>query len=74
MNGSFKDLRQLVKQAEKQGWEVTRTGGDHLKWVSPLGAFFFSASTPSDIRGLKNLKRDLRVYGFIELKRQKGKK
>ena len=74
MNGSFKDLQQLVKQAKKQGWEVSRTKGDHLKWVSPMGSFFFSASTPSDIRGLKNLKRDLRVNGFIQFKRQKGKK
>jgi hypothetical protein len=70
----MKELQVLIKQARSQGWEVERTKGDHYKWLSPRGNFFFSASTPSDRRGLLNLKRDLRINGFITIERKKGKR
>lgn len=72
--GRMKELQVLVKQARSQGWEVERTKGDHYKWISPGGVFFFSASTPSDTRALRNIKRDLRVNGFISIERKKGKR
>jgi hypothetical protein len=48
------------------------TKGHHYKWVSPLGRFFFSAYSPSDHRAIKNLKRDLKINGFLEITK-KGK-
>ena len=68
---SRRDIEQLIKEAVCQGWEVTPTKKSHYKWLSPLGAFFFSASTPSDHRAINNIKRDLKRYGFIEVKRGK---
>lgn len=65
------DLNDLIKQAQKQGWSIDRTKNNHYKWLSPLGRFFFSSGTPSDHRALKNIQRDLRKYGFIEIKKGK---
>lgn len=72
--GTRKDYEQLVTQAKSQGWEVSRTKANHYRWRSPLGAMFFSSATPSDYRGLKNLKRDLRINGFIEVTNKKGRR
>lgn len=72
-NGTPKDLRVLMEAAQSQGWNISKTNGGHFKWVSPLGRFFFSAQTPSDYRALKNIKRDLRLHGFIEIVK-KGKR
>ena len=71
---SNKEVLVLVKQAREQGWTVEKTNGGHYKWMSPVGKFFFSAFTPSDVRAVKNLERDLRVNGFIQITRKKGKR
>lgn len=68
-----KDLAQLIKEVEKAGWVVILNKNCHLKWVSPTGRFFFTASTPSDHRAIKNIKRDLKLHGFIEVKKQNRK-
>ena len=61
------------QEAEKQGWVVTRTGGDHIKFLPPNGmSMVICSSSPSDHFTLRLLKRDLRVRGFIEI--TKGKK
>lgn len=70
----MKEMQVLMKEARKQGWEITVTKNAHYKWLSPRGNFFFSSNTPSDRRALLNLKRDLRVNGFITLERKKGKR
>jgi hypothetical protein len=72
--GVPKDLGELMSQAKEQGWSVTKTNGGHFKWLSPLGAFFFSSQTPSDRRALQNVKKDLRINGFIEIVKKKGKR
>jgi hypothetical protein len=74
MKGTFvktsdKDLNGLIAQAAQQGWVVIKTGGDHVKWVSPTGAIVFSGSTNSDKRALQNIKRELRHKGFIVKKK-----
>ena len=43
-----KEIREYIKEVEKQGWTVVKTNGDHLKWISPSGGFVISASTSSD--------------------------
>lgn len=72
--GLPKEVNQLVKQAKAQGWFITRTKTTHLKWMSPTGKFFFSSGTPSDSRAIKNLKRDLKVNGFLEFNNKKGRR
>jgi hypothetical protein len=67
-----KELNHLIKEAECQGWSILKTAKGHYKWLSPIGNFFFSASTPSDHRALKNIKQDLARRGFIDIKK-KGK-
>ena len=74
MFGTTKEITKLAKEAIRQGWEVSKTNGGHLKWVSPLGSFFYSALTPSDPRSIKNIQRDLRVNGFVVIERKKGRR
>lgn len=71
---SRRDIQELKKQAECQGWVVEPTRKGHYRWVSPNGVFFFSASTPSDHRAVLNIKRDLKNNGFIVIERKKGRK
>jgi hypothetical protein len=59
-----KDIKQLTKKAEKQGWTVTVTGNTHLKWTSPQGEKVFSSMTPSDSFCLKKIIRDLKHRGY----------
>ena len=61
-----KEYIQLAKQAEKQGWIVTKTNGGHLKWRSPNGVALFSAYSSGDTRSVKNFRSQLRMAGFIE--------
>jgi len=62
---SKKEIIVLIKQAEQQGWRVSMAPGGHYKWMAPNGKLFFTSQTPSDHRALQNIKRDLRVNGFI---------
>lgn len=59
-----KDLLDLIRKAMAAGWEVKKTGGGHLKWVSPKGEVVFSPYSPSDYRGFKNMKAHLRRAGL----------
>lgn len=36
------------------------TGGDHVKWILPNGAPYFTGLTPSDSRALRNIKAETR--------------
>ena len=59
-----KDLRKILKEAEKQGFEVRHTSDGH-PMVYRNGEFVTqSATSPSDRRGQKNLIAALRRYGF----------
>jgi hypothetical protein len=70
-----KELQELIKTAEKQGWVISANKNNHYKWTSPSGNFFFSASTPSDWRALKYILQYLRKYGYTEQNnKSKGKK
>jgi hypothetical protein len=69
-----REVKDLIKEAEGQGWVVEPTKNHHYKWLSPLGGFFFSSSTPSDHRALQNIKRDLRVRGFVTITRKERRK
>lgn len=71
---SSKDVNKLIKEAEQQGWTISMTKGTHLKWVSSTGNFFFSSLTPSDHRVVFKIKKDLRMNGFVEIKKNAKKR
>lgn len=61
-----KELRPLVVAAIEQGWEVTVTGGNHLRFKSPTGALVFAPSTPhGGKRSIQNTTAELRRKGLI---------
>jgi hypothetical protein len=68
--GTDKETKQIIKEAKSQGWQIVMTNGNHLKWIAPNGKVVFSALTGSDRRGILNLKSQLRIAGFIEIKKQ----
>jgi predicted RNA binding protein YcfA (HicA-like mRNA interferase family) len=59
-----KDLNQLIKKAQKQGWVVEESKGNHLRWVAPCGYVVISPKTPSDFRAIKYVLVALRKYGY----------
>lgn len=67
------DMRALVRQKRKEGWEVEPTKKGHLRWVFvATGAIVISASTPSDHRTLLNTMADIRRCekpGFVRYDR-----
>jgi hypothetical protein len=68
-----KDVKQLIKVAEQQGWTVTRTGTLHLRWQAPDGRVLFrNGTSPSDRRAVANLRSDLRRLG-LRLPRKDGR-
>jgi hypothetical protein len=69
-----KEIEQLIKKARSQGWTVEPTRGGHYKWITPSGAFFYSPKTPSEYRSIKNVKRDMKAYGFIEVTKKERRK
>ncbi|WP_230854495.1 hypothetical protein [Arthrobacter terrae] len=61
-----KDLRNLVRLAESQGWEFGRTHSGHVKFCSPYSTTqpVFYSGTPGDHRAQKNLVAKLRRAGL----------
>ncbi|ACL42297.1 hypothetical protein Achl_4346 (plasmid) [Pseudarthrobacter chlorophenolicus A6] len=61
-----KDLRNLVKLAESQGWEFDRTNSGHVKFCSPYRETppVFYSGTPGDRRAHSNLLAKLRRAGL----------
>ena len=46
--------RDLIRTAKRDGWQISRTGGDHLKLTHPEASGpVFTGSTPSDRRALR---------------------
>ena len=59
-----KDLKEILREAEGQGWRVEEGSKNH-KLYSPDGeGLVIVAKTPSDPRGLKNAVARMRRYGF----------
>jgi hypothetical protein len=58
-------LRDAAKQAKRDNWEITRTGGHHLRWKSPSGAVVFLSATPRGGRhSIENSRALLRRAGL----------
>lgn len=63
---STKELKKLIKTAEKQNWTVERTRAGKFKWTSPSKGHlpYFSSCTPSDHKAIHNITADLRKRGL----------
>jgi hypothetical protein len=72
-----RDLKDVVTRAKRAGWSVEPTRGGHLRFCPPAklgGPCLYTASTPSDRRGLDNLRAQLRRAGLDDPKRQAKKR
>lgn len=58
-----RDLQDVLRKLREQGWTVTLTKGSHWRCAAPGGGLYFTGSTPSDYRGIKNMKSDLKRMG-----------
>lgn len=61
-----KRVKEITKQAEREGWRVATTGGGHLRFIPPDKSqpIVHAAATASDPRAVANLEADLRRSGF----------
>lgn len=58
-----KQLRGLIDFALREGWEVVRTSGGHLKFMKPGLSPIYTGSTASDYRAERNARAQLRRAG-----------
>lgn len=63
MSDLKKELRKILRAAEKQGCAISITRNNHVK-IDTRNGIVFCAKTPSDRRGLLNLRAILRQKGL----------
>jgi hypothetical protein len=61
--GANKEIEKLARVARKQGWEVTVTGGNHLKFTPPEGRPIFGGLTTCG-PGMKKFSAHLKKAGL----------
>lgn len=59
-----KDINKIAKKAQREGWVLTVTGGNHVKWKSPDGKTMLVSSRTGSYSAWKNFLADLRRAGF----------
>lgn len=59
-----RDMKPLVQAAREAGWEVTMSGGGHLRFEAPNGELVFTSSSPSCRRAAANTRAELRRKGL----------
>ncbi len=60
-----KDLKRILKAAERQGWRVELQKSGHYKLYAPDGEnVVATGSTPGAASALRNLLARMRRYGF----------
>jgi hypothetical protein len=59
-----KDLAKIMREVSKAGWTIERRANNHIKVIAPDGGFTFISATPSDIRAIPRIVRDLRKMGL----------
>lgn len=65
LSGADKDTEKLIRLARKQGWDVSITKGNHIKFVpsDPQHGIIFGALTGS-VTGQRKLRHQLRRAGL----------
>lgn len=61
---THKEVRDLIRRLREQGFEVVDKGVAHPKVYKDVQLLTTLASTPSDIRSLKNAVSNLRRHGY----------
>lgn len=61
--GADKDTEKMIRQARKQGWDVSLTKGNHVKFVPPEGAIIFGSLTGS-VTSQRKLRAQLKKAGL----------
>jgi hypothetical protein len=72
MSSSGKDLRELVRNAVRQGWTTGPNGSGHVTLISPKGDKLTVAASPGGGRGYKNALARMRALGYQPGKRRRG--
>lgn len=62
--GADKDTEKMIRQARKQGWDVSLTRGNHVKFVPPHGGGIIFGSLTGSITGQRKLQAQLRKAGL----------
>lgn len=58
-----KEIKDLIKTVESQGWTVERARNNHYKFRGPRGELVVVGNSISDHRGLKNARAYLQRAG-----------
>lgn len=61
--GTDKDIQRLVRAAEREGWAVSVTGGNHIRFRSPDGFTTIIGSMSGGVTSNKKLKSQLLKAG-----------
>lgn len=69
-----KEMKELAKEAEAQGWVITMRNNGHMKWASPTGAVVFTSATPGDKNAFNQIRRNLVVNGFVYIHKKQRKR
>jgi predicted RNA binding protein YcfA (HicA-like mRNA interferase family) len=60
-----KELREILREARRQGWRVERTRGGHYMLYAPDGKnIVVAASTPGKQSSIRETLAEMRSYGF----------
>lgn len=60
------NLREIIRAAKDQGWEVTKTSRLHVKFIPPGDRPpVYAPGTPSDVRSMANTIAQLRRSGLV---------
>jgi len=66
MASSKKELKEVIKAAQSQGWRVEETKKGHQMFYAPDGVHtVLAAGTSGGGKGMHNLIAKLRSYGFV---------
>ena len=61
------EIKRLVVDLARRGFEISKTRGGHLKIVHPaMAGPVFTGSTPSDRRAVANMKTDAQLYRHFD--------
>jgi hypothetical protein len=56
----IRDLAQILADARSRGWQIEKTRNSHWRLRGPNNALLFTGSTPSDWRGIRNIRQAIR--------------
>lgn len=61
--GAHKDVEKMIRKARHQGFNISMTKGNHIKFVAPSGEIVIGGLT-SNTSGVLQLRRRLQKAGY----------